>query len=612
VSVRPEHRFIELLILLLLPISTQSPGAEFDRLSPLQRVILESKSPPPIDTKFSFEAPAGPQFTDAEKETQRERGKGVMPLVMKAFESGAETVRIPPGDYRFGKETWDKDGPVHPLEFRGMKRDARSPFRIIAEGVTLWFDLPPDQAPSAHFALGFVECTNLTLEGATLDRDPRGCMEGRITQLDDTGNRIEVEATRGTFIPTGFNGKHEQRIIPFKADGTFCAALYALQNRGPASLGYRSVEVSTTPGRHWINLAEKSELLRINRDPLWKRAYGEAGTLRIGDGLCMVYTTTTAIGVNHCSGMKFIRVRNHITKGCVRESGGGGGHLWKDCYFGPRPGTCHWQGSDGFLSGGMERGSTLDGCTMLHTTDDLINFNGLWGYIEKVSGRTITLHRDSEMPAHPGDRLQFHDAQTGAPLGSAVVESAKHPELTLDRDAAPLAQAVAENPRWQNNGWEVRDCDFRDCYQRFLIQGSHGGTLRNCRFTRIGSGIELASNFFTRNEGGICHGIRILDNVFEDVAIHPDGVALEAGFQSLNHAASTPLLSDLTVQGNRFLNSGKRAIEFSLVSGGSITGNTFENSGKPRALSGKASPQDDSQPVLLKQCKDILVKDNRP
>jgi hypothetical protein len=122
----------------------------------------------------------------------------------------------------------------------------------------------------------------------------------------------------------------------------------------------------------------------------------------------------------------------------------------------------------------------------------------------------------------------------------------------------------------------------------------------------------LASNFFTRNEGGICHGIRILDNVFEDVAIHPDGVALAAGFQSLNHAASTPLLSDLTVRGNRFLNSGRRAIEFSLVSGGSITGNTFENSGKPRSLSGKASPQEDSQPVQLKQCKDIVVKDNRP
>ncbi len=588
-------------LLLLAPLAVLD-AQEASTLPPRERPEL----------KFSFDAPNGPQFAEAEKEAQRERGKEVMPMVRKAFDAGAESVTIPPGDYRFGKGTWDKDGPIYSLDFRGMKRDAAKPFRIIAEGVTFWFDLPPDQAPSAHFALGFVDCSHLTLEGATLDRDPRGCMEGRITQLDEAGNRIEIEATKGTLILTSFNGKTEERLVPFNADGTFCAALYALQNRGPARLAFRSVEPSAQPGRYWVNLAEKSELLSTNRDPAWIRAYGDAGTLQIGDGLCLLHTTTTAIGVIECTGMKFIGVKNYITKGGLREFGGGGGHLWKDCYFGPRPGTCHWQGSDGFLSGCMEHGSTLDGCTMLHTTDDLINFNGLWGYVEKVDGRTVSFESHSKMPAHPSDQLNFFDKQTGAPLGTANVESANKLSITLDRDAAPLANAVAENPHWQNDGWEVRDCDFRDCYQRFLIQGGNGGMLRNCRFTRIGSGIELASNFFTHNEGGICRGIRVLDNIFDNVAIHPDGVTLQAGFQSLNHQASTPVLSDLTVRGNRFINSGRRAIEFRLVSGGDISGNTFTNSGQPRDLAGKATPQDDAKPVLLKQCADIVVKDNRP
>ena len=75
-----------------------------EHLSPHQRVILESKSPPPEEYRFSFDLPAGPQFTEAEKAAQRELGKGVMPMVMKAFESGAAEVRIPPGDYRFGQE----------------------------------------------------------------------------------------------------------------------------------------------------------------------------------------------------------------------------------------------------------------------------------------------------------------------------------------------------------------------------------------------------------------------------------------------------------------------------------------------------------------------------
>ena len=565
-------------------------GAEVDHLSPA-----------PEEYRFSFDLPAGPQFSEAEKEAQRARGREVMPMVMKAFESGAAEVRIPPGDYRFGKGTWDKDGPVYALDFRGMKREAAKPFRIVAHGVTFWFELPPDQAPSAHFALGFVNCSHLSLEGATLDRDPRGCMEGRITQLDEAGNRIEIEATKGTLILTSFNGELEERLVPFNADGTFCTALYALQLRGPARLAFRRVEPGTQPGRYWVHLAEKSELLSTNRDPAWIRAYGDAGTLQVGDGLCLLHTTTTAIGVIQCTGMKFIGVRNHITKGCLREFGGGGGHLWKDCYFGPRPGTCHWQGSDGFLSGCMERGSTLDGCTMLHTTDDLINFNGLWGYVETVSGRNITLHPDSLMPAQPGDTLHFFDKQTGTPLGTAKVESAKELSLTLDRDAASLANAVAENPRWQNDGWEIRNCDFRDSYQRVLIQGGNGGTLRDCRFTRIGSGICLDSNFFTRNEGGICRRIRIEGNVFEDMAIHPDGVTLSAGFQSLNHAASTPLLSDLTVRGNRFINTGRHAIDFRLVSGGEISANTFTSTTPPRSDAW----------ITTKQSKDIRTSQNQ-
>jgi hypothetical protein len=579
------------LFLAALPLTLLQAADARDPVSP----------PSTVEYRFSFDLPAGAEFTEAEKEAQRAKGAQVVPTVRKAFESGAESVTLAPGDYRFGQETWDKDGPVYALDFRGLKRDSAKPFRILAHGVTFWFDLPPDAWPSNHFALGFVDCSHVTLEGATLDRDPRGCMEGRITQIDTEGNRIEIEATQGTLDLTKADGATSGRLVPFNGDGTFCAAFYSFQVSSQAGLNFSRVEPGTVQGRFWVVLDAKSELLKANSDPAWIRAYGIGGTLQVGDGLCLIRTSTTAIGVIGCTGMQFIGVRNYITKGCLLEARGGGGHLWKDCYFGPRPGTCHWQGSDGFLSGGMERGSKLVGCTMLHTTDDLINFNGLWGYVESTAGRSITLHHDSRMPAQPGDRLNFFDKQTGAPLGTAVVESANELTLTLDRDAALLANAVAENPRWQNDGWEIRDCDFRDCYQRLLIQGSNGGTLRNCRFTRIGSGIVLASNFFTRNEGGICRRIRIEDNVFEDMAIHPDGVTLAAGFQSLNHAASTPLLSDLTVRGNRFINTGRHAIDFHLVSGGEISGNTFTATTPPR---GDAW-------ILTKQSKDIRTSKNQ-
>ena len=59
--------------LLFVTLASLHAADALDHLLPHQRVILESKSPPPEEYRFSFDAPAGPQFTEA----QRELGKGV-------------------------------------------------------------------------------------------------------------------------------------------------------------------------------------------------------------------------------------------------------------------------------------------------------------------------------------------------------------------------------------------------------------------------------------------------------------------------------------------------------------------------------------------------------
>jgi len=64
-------------------------------LAPLTLVAAEPPS-------FRFDAPPGPRFSEAEKQTQRDRGASVVPIVRKVFESGVESVRIPPGDYGGG------------------------------------------------------------------------------------------------------------------------------------------------------------------------------------------------------------------------------------------------------------------------------------------------------------------------------------------------------------------------------------------------------------------------------------------------------------------------------------------------------------------------------
>ncbi len=192
-----------------------------DHLTPHQRVILESRSPPPINASFSFDAPVGPQFSDAEKAAQRERGKEIMPTVMKAFESGMAEVRIPPGDYRFGQERYEGAKAIYPLGFENMRRDAEHPFVIDATDATFWFDLDDKQMPPGHRCVGFRNCRNIVLRGAIIDRSTRGCIEGRITRIDREGNRFEIQPSPGNVVPATYKGGDEQRLFPFKSDGRF-------------------------------------------------------------------------------------------------------------------------------------------------------------------------------------------------------------------------------------------------------------------------------------------------------------------------------------------------------------------------------------------------------
>ena len=260
-------------------------------------MILASKSPPPAEYRFSFDAPAGPQFTEAEKEAQRELGKGVMPMVMKAFESGAAEVRIRPGDYRFGQERWQGAKAIFPLGFEKMQRDAAHPFVIDATGATFWFDLDDQQMPPGHRCVGFRECSNIVLRGAILDRGTRGCIEGRITRIDREGNRFEIQPSPGIVVPTTYKGGDEQRLFPFKSDGRFCVPLYDMQ-AGVRKLRYKDITPSDG-GRYWVNMREPQLMERLH-DADWERAYGDLGVVRVGDGFFARCTTIIILLFFHC------------------------------------------------------------------------------------------------------------------------------------------------------------------------------------------------------------------------------------------------------------------------------------------------------------------------
>jgi hypothetical protein len=529
------------------------------------------------EPQFSFRHPAGPQFTESQKQAQRQAGQTVVPRVLEAFRKAADSVRIPPGDYRFGQETWDANWVIraYPLEFKDLVRDAAHPFTIDATGATFWFDLENDQSQFCYVCVGFRNCSHITFKGATLDRGTRGHVEGRVTQLDFTNNRIELELSPGITVPDKFNHGIEQRVVPFKADGRFCAPLYALQ-AGGVHLKYQSITPGSAPNRVYVNLVDTALLDQIS-DPSWIKAHGDLGVLRVGDGLSCVYTVSGAIELVHCKNLRIEGLKVYIAKGWGAEWGGDGGHLWKNCYFGPRPGTSQWQGGEGFMFCATRHGPTVDHITIMHTTDDAANIHGYWGHIHGIAGNRVTFEPSLESNRTvlhdlvAGDRLLFRDKATGQPLGSAAVTGVQGMTVTISSSADSFTNAIVEWPDHECAGWTIQNCDWHDNYQRLLIQ-SGPGTVRHCRFTRLGGAIEL-NTVMGYLEGSVPCDIRVEDNRFVSVA---SGLPASISVYAQTFSNFMPsLIQRVCITGNRFDRPKAAAIGLKGVTDCTVVNNRF-------------------------------------
>ena len=595
------------LMLLFLVLRSMTPLLAAERLAPHQRMIMGSHAARP-DARFCFALPAGPDFTEPEKQAQRDRGKDVLSLVRRSFEAGASEVRIPRGDYRFCEKASETAKGVFLVDFVDMQRDVEHPFVIDATGATFWFDLGEAQMPPGGRCVRFQNCRNIVFRGAVLDRGSRGCIEGCITRIDRSGNRFEIQPSPGVVVPTRYRGSDEQRLLPFKSDGRFCAPLYDL-HAGIRKLRYKDITPSEG-GRYWVTMLSPDLINRIH-DGDWERAYGDLGVLRVGDGLSCLYTTAAAISLVDSANLTMHDIGVYIAKGGPSEFGGDGGHLWKDCYFGPRPGTSQWKGADGFLCRSTRHGSTLDNVTIRHTADDVFNVHGIWAKVKAVSGRSITIEANAALRptlsnARPGDRLRFIHRKTGRFLGEAALKSRKELVITLDRDASPFADGQAEWPEHRCAGWTVQNCVWEDNFQRLLIM-SGPGAVRRCTFARMGSCIDLNTGMGL--VGGVPSDITIADSSFIDVNPRPRGSMISARAHNALGQDGVPPIEGLVIRDNAFVRPGGPAMSLTGIDGGRIDNNRFES---PMRATAVARPTDsiDRQAVLLRRSRNVALHRN--
>ena len=526
--------------------------------------------PSGLDISYSADNPPGPSFSDSQKEEQRNAGLKLVADLRAAYAADADSFTIAPGDYRFGTARGDADS----FELRRLNRDGRLPFRILGHGATLWFDLGPESHPKVNYMMQVFDCANITFEGLTIDSDPRGCMDARVTAFDFEGNRIQVEPLEGTQLLERLPTK-QNRFIPFKANGRHIAALYNIDGGwGPRDVCYTGFS-RTDHGRYWFEL-ETDVLLKTIRDPAWRATYGREGTLEKGDVLTFLWSVSFSIDLRRC---KEITVRDctvYAAKAVSYETGYGG-NQWLNCRFIPRPRTNNLLGGEGRMSSECMVGSLVDGQVQLRTSDDAFMYRALWRHAVDVTPDSITFHANVPELLAPGHKAELFDKKSKQYVGRLTVESVEDQRTVRFKETVgdQYVDCTVLFADHMNAGWKVRNSLFLESYQSTPLIQCGPGVFENNRIERAGAWVRITPGVVGLIEGGIANEVVFRDNVFVDSFVCP----ANPGF-FINGQGSPRSMSGLTIEGNLLCNTGREAVKISgardLVLRNNIVVNPFE------------------------------------
>jgi hypothetical protein len=534
-------------------------------------VSVYCQKPYELDIPYSAENPPGPNFSAEQKQQQRIAGMQLLDDIRSAYDAGDDIFIIPPGDYRFGT-AWDDS---NSFVLNKMERDGLPQFRILGYGATLWFDLGPESMQSAgkvNYMVRLSDCSNVTLEGITIDSDPRGCMDARVTAFDYSGNRIQIEPLEGTKLITEVQTR-ANRFIPFKSNGHHIAPLYKIDDSwGPASLFYNGF-TTTNDGEYWIEM-DTELLLQTISDPAWLETYGPEGILEIGDVLAFVWSTSYAINLNNCKQIIVRDCKVYAAKALAYETGYGD-NKWINCYFMPRPGTNNLLGGEGLVSTECMFGSLVDGMVQSRNADDPLMFRTFWRNAVSVTANSITFHKDLPKLLAPGHKAKLFDINTKACIGQLTVDSVQDNTTVIFMEPVGdfYANATVLFTDHQNASWIIRNSYYVDCYQRVPLLFCGPGLFENNRIERAGGFMHIHTGVPGSIEGGIPDGIVIRNNVFIDSPISPS-------IPTFLLSGEGPPISNIQIEGNLICNTGREVVDIisanDLVIKNNIIVNPFE------------------------------------
>lgn len=519
---------------------------------------------------------------------QPSMGKGlatIQSLIDTAYHNNLPSVTVPSGTYTLSDPSGEgASGAL--LRFRNLDRK----FTIDMTGVKL---IVADRLDTAVL---FEGCSNVTLQGATLQRAISPTSQGTVVNIDPDRKYIDIQIHTG--YPTNYNDRFMERqtipVVDFFAPKTRLLVVGSRDATCPSSV---------------VSLG--NDRLRITfPGPI-------PGPLAVGEYAAWRGYVTRDVDLIGCAHMTISHVTVRGGAGfAFHEINGDGANTYANdtITFPPKPtgatiSPLLSMAADGLHSSCVKVGPEVKNCSFEGMNDDPINIHGVYaalGAVENAMTLDIALPWGS-VPLRAGDTLDFVD-ENCAYAGStkvALVQDVPNYNFTgsypvgvpgfspghtfwkhviIDTPAPSNAKCgwLIGNRNAQGNGFRIEHCTFRNTRGRVLIKAD--GAIDGCTLQNMGGSLQVEPEFNANESGYVTH-LAITNNTIDRVGVFFGEWYAAIGALSIS-AIETRVpgtfvpfpggFRNIEVKGNTFVRNVGVNIEITSARDVSITNNRFE------------------------------------
>ncbi len=562
-------------------------------------------------------------WDEATKAAQRQAGQKFLADLASAIQSGAKSLIVPKGDYRFEKAP----GGCH-VSIKGAQD-----LTIDGQGSTFWCE---EQASAVVFS----GCRNVSLKNLFIDWDPLPYVQGEVIGIDPAGQTVDLRLDQ-TFARTTEAFARLRSGDPGKIRGAFFDR--ATRQLKPGQVGFMAQPF-------WENrVAERTYRVKL-------RIFGQfkLADLAIapGDLLALWLRSGRTFIAESCGPMTFENVTLYASGFvCFHDAVGEGPVVYRRCRVVRRPDTDRLMGgnADGFNSSNMEHGPMLEDCEIDTIGDDAVNVHGhyyrvLWqespttiitdwiGYRpEYKANLTLNFYRHADfgfLETRVGiktertkwtltqDKCLFDQAtdwHSGGNGGLTFGETRNACRVVLDRPYSMPRGTIFSCEDYVGQGAVIRGCRFKNLLANGFRLQTYNVTVENNWVERTtASGIAVTSYPTFWGEATNAHHVRIAGNTLVDIGIDKlaaDRFSPALHVESPGDYRTTLLQHDLEICDNRIIRPGSRGIMIKGVKGLRLSGNLVALA--PDTPREAAADPLRNNGLWVEEAQDAVIENNR-